>query len=121
MTLEIDENNLKEGVLGLVIAIVEILEEALKIQALKRMESGLLSDEEIEHLGKSLMDLHAAIEQIKTDQGLTKTVGEIRAELDNVIDDVVEKMVHPVDPCELLTQDTTRNVDELLKQKSEIC
>jgi hypothetical protein len=121
MTLEIDENNLKEGVLGLVIAVVEILEEALKIQALKRMESGLLSDEEIERLGKSLMDLHAAIEQIKTDQGLTKTVGEIRAELDNVIDDVVEKMVHPVEPSDLLAGDTTRNVDKLWKQESQIC
>jgi hypothetical protein len=121
MTLEIDENNLKEGVLGLVIAVVEILEEALKIQALKRMESGLLSDEEIEHLGKSLMDLHAAIEQIKTDQGLTKTVGEIRAELDNVIDDVVEKMVHPVDARDLLAQDSTTHVGKLWKQESEIC
>ena len=50
MTIEIDENNLKEGVLGLVIAVVEILEEALKIQALKRMESGVLSEAEIERL-----------------------------------------------------------------------
>ena len=121
MTLEIDESNLKEGVLGLVIAVVEILEEALKIQALKRMESGLLSDEEIERLGKSLMDLHAAIEQIKTDQGLTKTVGEIRAELDNVIDDVVEKMVHPVDARDLLAQDTAGSMGKLWKQESEIC
>ena len=120
MTLEIDENNLKEGVLGLVIAVVEILEEALKIQALKRMESGLLSDEEIERLGKSLMDLHAAIEQIKTDQGLTKTVGEIRAELDNVVDDVVEKMVHQVDQDQLV-QKTTGYMGELWKRESEIC
>jgi hypothetical protein len=85
------------------------------------MESGLLSDEEIERLGKSLMDLHAAIEQIKTDQGLTKTVGEIRAELDNVIDDVVEKMVHPVDARDLLAQDTAGSMGKLWKQESEIC
>ncbi|MCX6683915.1 MAG: gas vesicle protein K [Methanoregula sp.] len=121
MTIEIDENNLKEGVLGLVIAVVEILEEALKIQALKRMDSGLLSDEEIERLGKSLMDLHVAIEQIKTDQGLTKTVGEIRAELDDIVDDVVEKMVNPVDTRDLLGQDTAGNMGELWKRESEIC
>lgn len=121
MTIEIDENNLKEGVLGLVIAVVEILEEALKIQALKRMDSGLLSDEEIERLGKSLMDLHAAIEQIKTDQGLTKTVGEIRAELDDIVDDVVEKMVNPVDTRDLSGQDTAGNMGELWKRESEIC
>ena len=121
MTLEIDESNLKEGVLGFVIAVVEILEEALKIQALKRMESGLLSDEEIERLGKSLMDLHEAIEQIKTDQGLTKTVGEIRAELDDIVDEVVEKMINPVDSRDQLAQDTTGNMGELWKRESEIC
>lgn len=121
MTIEIDESNLKEGVLGLVIAVVEILEEALKIQALKRMESGLLSEEEIERLGKSLMDLHKAIEQIKTDQGLTKTVGEIRAELDDIVDDVVEKMVNPVDSRDKLGLDTTGNMGQLWKRESEIC
>jgi hypothetical protein len=121
MTIEIDENNLKEGVLGLVIAVVEILEEALKIQALKRMDSGLLSDEEIERLGTSLMDLHLAIEQIKTDQGLTKTVGEIRAELDDIVDDVVEKMVHPVDTFSPSGPDTARKRGEVWKRQSEMC
>ena len=121
MTIEIDENNLKEGVLGLVIAVVEILEEALKIQALRRMESGVLSEAEIERLGKSLMDLHVAIEQIKTDQGLTKTVGDIRAELDDIVDDVVEKMVNPVDFQNSMAQETTGNRGELWKRESEIC
>ena len=120
MTIEIDESNLKEGVLGLVIAVVEILEEALKIQALKRMESGLLAEEEIERLGKSLMDLHEAIEQIKTDQGLTKTVDEIRAELDDIVDDVVEKMVKPVDSRDILPQDTV-STGTLWKRESELC
>ncbi|MFA4859958.1 gas vesicle protein K [Methanoregula sp.] len=120
MTIEIDESNLKEGVLGLVIAVVEILEEALKIQALKRMESGLLADEEIERLGRSLMDLHEAIEQIKTDQGLTKTVDEIRAELDDIVDDVVEKMVNPVDSRDLLGQDTV-SPGTLWNREGELC
>ena len=67
------------------------------------------------------MDLHEAIEQIKTDQGLTKTVGEIRAELDDIVDDVVEKMVNPVDSRDQLAQDTTGNMGELWKRESEIC
>ncbi|MFA4876970.1 MAG: gas vesicle protein K [Methanoregula sp.] len=121
MTIEIDENNLKEGVLGLVIAVVEILEEALRIQALKRMESGLLSDDEIERLGKSLMDLHRAIEQIKTDQGLSKTVDEIRSELDDIVDDVVGKMVHPVDSQNLPKQDAPGNMGTIWKRESEAC
>ena len=121
MTIEIDENNLKEGVLGLVIAVVEILEEALKIQALKRMESGVLSEAEIERLGQSLMDLHAAIEQIKNDQGLTKTVGEIRAELDDIVDDVVEKMINPVDLSSPAAQESAGSSGVVWKREKEIC
>lgn len=121
MTIEIDENNLKEGVLGLVVAVVEILEDALKIQALKRMDSGLLSDEEIERLGKSLKDLDDAISQIKEDQGLTKTVGEIRAELDDVVNDVVNKMINPKDTCEQILANTSGNSGELWKRETEMC
>jgi hypothetical protein len=121
MTLEIDENNLKEGVLGLVVAVVEILEEALKIQALKRMDSGMLSDEEIERLGTSLMDLNDAIQQIKQDQGLTKTVGEIRAGLDDIIDDVVNTLVNPVDATGSVLENPAENTGELWKRETEIC
>ena len=42
--------------------------DALKIQALKRMESGILSDEECERLGAALMNLDMALEQIKEEQ-----------------------------------------------------
>jgi replicative DNA helicase len=121
MTLEIDEDNLKEGVLGLVIAVVEILEEALKIQAIKRMEAGRLSDEEIERLGRSLLDLHDAIEQIKTDQGLTKTVSEIRAELDDIVDDVVNKIANPMEYPDVLAQETTTQPGAVWGRQSEIC
>jgi len=48
MAIYVDEDNLKSGVLGLVLALVEVIRDALKIQALKRMESGVLSEEECE-------------------------------------------------------------------------
>ena len=57
MAIEIDEDNLKHGVLGLVMAIVEVVRDALQIQALKRAESGMLSDEEMNRLGDALMEL----------------------------------------------------------------
>jgi len=41
MAIHVDEGNLKSGVLGLVLALVEVIRDALKIQALKRMESGV--------------------------------------------------------------------------------
>ena len=95
MALDIDEDNLKQGVLGLVIALVEIIRDVLKRQAVKRMESGVLSDEEIERLGKALMDLDTVIEEIKEEQGLTETVKSVIEGLDDLVDDVIQKMVNP--------------------------
>ncbi|MBE0516211.1 MAG: gas vesicle protein K [Methanophagales archaeon] len=95
MVLDIDEDNLKHGVLGLVIALVEIIRDALKIQAMKRMESGRLSEEEIERLGEALMDLDIAIEEIKEEQGITESVKAVRDGLDEIVDDVLDRMVNP--------------------------
>ncbi|MCX6692849.1 MAG: gas vesicle protein K [Methanoregula sp.] len=93
--IEIDEKNLKQGVLGLVLALVEIIEDTLRIQAVRRMDSGLLTDDEIERLGSALLDLKCAIEEIKEEQGITETVKEIREELDDVVNDVVDMIGNP--------------------------
>ena len=93
--IEIDEKNLKQGVLGLVLALVEIIENTLRIQALRRMDSGLLSDDEIERLGSALLELKCAIEEIKEEQGITGTVTEIREELDEVVNEVLDTMINP--------------------------
>jgi hypothetical protein len=61
----------------------------------KRMESGVLSEEEIERLGKALMDLDTVIEEIKEEQGLTETVKSVIEGLDDLVDDVIQKMVNP--------------------------
>jgi hypothetical protein len=95
MVIKIDENNLKQGVLGLVIALVEVIRDALRIQAIKRMESGILTDEECERLGKALMDLDLALEGIKQDHDLGESVQSVRNGLDNLVDDVVDKMLNP--------------------------
>ncbi|MBE0516588.1 MAG: gas vesicle protein K [Methanophagales archaeon] len=95
MVLEIDEDNLKQGVLGLVIALVEVIKDALKLQAMKRMESGRLGEEEVERLGKALMELDIAIAEIKEEQGITETVKSVRDGLDDLVDEVIEKLVNP--------------------------
>ena len=46
MTIKVDSDNLKEGLLGLVIALVEILKEVLEKQAIYRFESNSLREEE---------------------------------------------------------------------------
>jgi len=95
MVVDIDEKSLKHGVLGLVIALVEIIKDALNLQAIKRMEGGSLTEEEIERLGQALMELDAAIEEIKQEQGIIESVRSVRDGLDEVVDDVLDRMINP--------------------------
>jgi len=95
MVVDIDEKSLKHGVLGLVVALVEIIREALNLQAIKRMEGGSLTEEEIERLGQALMELDAAIEEIKQEQGIVESVKSVRDGLDEVVDDVLDRMINP--------------------------
>jgi len=95
MVLNIDENNLKHGILGLVLALVEIIRDALRLQAFKRMEGGSLTVEECERLGRVLTDLDAAIEEIKEEQGITESVQSVREGLDSIVDDILDKFLNP--------------------------
>ena len=97
MPIDIDEKNLKHGVLGLVIALVEIIKDALRLQALKRMEGGSLNEEEVDRLGRALMDLDTAIEEIKKEQGISESVKSVRDGLDNIVDELLDKMINPRD------------------------
>lgn len=93
--LDIDEGNLKQGVLGLVIALVEIIQDALKTQAFKRMEAGHLSEPEMSRLGEALMDLDVALNQIKEEHGVAEAVQNVRDGLDDIVDEVLDKMINP--------------------------
>lgn len=95
MVIDIDEKNLKHGVLGLVIALVEIIKDTLKLQAIKRMEGGSLSNEEMERLGEALMELDTAIDEIKQEQGIAESVKSVRDGLDNLVDDVIDQFLNP--------------------------
>ena len=95
MAIAVDERNLKQGVLGLVMAVVEVIRDVLRIEALKRMESGRLTEEECERLGEALMDLDTALEEIKQEQGIAEAVQSVRDGLDKIVDDVIDKIVNP--------------------------
>ena len=95
MVVDIDEKSLKHGVLGLVIALVEIIRDALNLQAIKRMEGGSLTEEEMERLGQALMELDAAIEEIKEEQGIVESVRSVRDGLDEIVDDILDRMINP--------------------------
>ena len=93
--LDIDEGNLKQGILGLVIALVEIIQDTLKTQAFKRMEAGSLSEEEMNRLGEALMELDIALDQIKEEHGVAEAVQSVRDGLDDLVDEVLDKMINP--------------------------
>jgi len=95
MPIDINEDNLKHGLLGLVIALVEIIRDALKHQALRRMEGGSLNDEEVERLGSALEEIDIAIDHMKEEQGISETVKSVRNGLDDLVDDVLDQMVNP--------------------------
>lgn len=95
MAIAVDEANLKHGVLALVLALVEVIRDALRLQAFKRMESGVLTEDECERLGEALMDLDIALEEIKEEQGIVESVQAVRDGLDDIVDDVIDRIANP--------------------------
>lgn len=95
MSVNLDEGNLKDGLLGLVVALVEIIQELLERQALRRMESGSLSDCEIERLGEALSELTEALDRIKSDNHIDNAVEQVRSELDLAAEDLINRFLNP--------------------------
>ena len=95
MLMEINEKDLKSGVLGLVVALVEIIKETLNHQAVKLLEAGRLTEEEVERLGEALMDMDEAIRKIEVEVGITESVRSIREGLDRAVDDAIDTILNP--------------------------
>lgn len=95
MTVNIEEDNLKQGLLGLVVALVEIIQETLERQAIRRIEGGRLTDAEVERLGNALIELDEALEHIKKENDIEEVVKSVRDGLDRISDDVIDKIVNP--------------------------
>lgn len=65
-----DPEDVENGLARLVLAIVELVRQLLERQALRRMDAGNLTEEEIERLGMSLMKLEEKMEELKRTFGL---------------------------------------------------
>ncbi len=53
--MKMDPENVKNGLAQLVLVVVRLLHELLEKQAVKRIDGGSLTDEQIERLGTTLM------------------------------------------------------------------
>jgi hypothetical protein len=66
-----DPEAVENGLAKLVLSIVELVRRLLERQALRRMDAGNLSDEEIERLGNALMKLEEKMAELKASFGLS--------------------------------------------------
>ena len=65
-----DPERVEQGLAQLVLTLVELLRQLMERQALRRMEQGALTDEQIERLGETFMKLEQRMEQLKREFGL---------------------------------------------------
>jgi len=65
-----DPEKLERGLAQLVLTIVELLRQLMERQALRRIDGGGLSEEEVERLGRTFMELDKRMEQLRTEFGL---------------------------------------------------
>jgi hypothetical protein len=66
-----DPGQVENGLARLVLTVIELLREILEHQAIRRMDGGTLSEEQIERLGLALLKLNERMEELKTIFGLT--------------------------------------------------
>jgi len=67
-----DPESLERGLAQLVLTIVELLRQLMERQALRRIDSGGLSDEQEERLGRTFMELDRRMAQLRDEFGLTE-------------------------------------------------
>jgi len=91
--VDIDDDDLRRGLVGLVVALAEIVKETMQLQALRRMEAGSLTEAELERLGQALMDLDEAFDRMKADLGVDDAVRSVRDGLDQAVDDLVNNLL----------------------------
>ncbi len=78
-----DPKNVERDLARLVLSVIELLRKLLERQAIRRVENGTLSEEEIERLGETLLKLESRMGELKAafglgDQELTLDLGPLR-------------------------------------------
>ena len=68
--LPLNSNNVEQGLAKLVLTIIELLRQLMERQAMRRVESDTLTDDQLEELGLTLMRLEEKIAELKIIFGL---------------------------------------------------
>jgi hypothetical protein len=65
-----DPENVERGLAQLVLTLIELLRQLMERQAIRRVEAGGLSDEQVERLGQALIALEQRMGELKATFGL---------------------------------------------------
>ena len=65
-----DPEKVEQGLAQLVLTLIELLRQLMERQALRRMDEGALTDEQIERLGTTFMRLAERMDELKAHFGL---------------------------------------------------
>ena len=68
--IDVDPERVEQGLAQLVLTLVEFLRQLLERQAVRRMEGGTLTDEEVERVGLALMKLEEKVHALAGQFGL---------------------------------------------------
>ena len=80
--IQLQPDNVRNGLAQLVLTLVELLRELLERQALRRIDAGSLTSVEVERLGATFLRLTEEIERLKqyfgfTDEDLNLNLGPL--------------------------------------------
>jgi hypothetical protein len=68
--LDADPETVEKALVQLVLTLVELIRQVMERQAIRRVEAGGLSDDEVERLGRTLMLLEERMEELREHFGL---------------------------------------------------
>src|ERR687884_1404369 len=68
--IDVDPEGVERGLAQLVLTLIELLRQLMERQAIRRMEGGSLTDDEVERLGQTFMALEQRMEELKKAFGL---------------------------------------------------
>ena len=69
--VEVDRDSVEKGLASLVLTIIELLRQLMERQALRRVDQGDLTDEQVDRIGTTLMALEEQMNRLREHFGLS--------------------------------------------------
>lgn len=87
-----DDADIGSGLVALIVTVLELLVEAMEREAIRRMESGNLTDDEIERVGKTLQAVEEEIDRLKREQSVVEESAQLREDLDGIVEQALTRL-----------------------------